>query len=82
MPEIESKLWQSTAVRCFAGYRENERPLSFLVDDREIEVRTILDSWREPDHLFFRVEAEDGRVYEIRHHEYDDLWQVRVPAPG
>jgi len=81
MPDDKSKSWKQTAVRCLAGFRADERPLSFLVDDREIKVRTILDSWREPDYLIFRVEAEDGRVYEIRHHEYDDSWQVRGLAP-
>jgi hypothetical protein len=70
------KSWNRTAVRCLAGYRADERPLSFLVVDDEIEVRTVLESWREPDYLFFKVEAEDGRVYVLRHHEYEDSWEA------
>jgi hypothetical protein len=60
-----------------ASYRENERPISFLVDEREIEIRAILESWREPYYLCFRVETDDGLVYDLRHHEYEDSWQVR-----
>jgi len=71
------KPWNRTAVRCLAGYRADERPLSFLMDEGEIEVRTILESWREPDYLYFRIETKDGRVYDLRHHEYDDSWHVR-----
>jgi len=47
------------------------------MDESEIEVRTILESWREPDYLCFRAETEDGRVYNLRHHDYEDFCQVR-----
>ncbi len=33
--------------------------------------------WREVDYLWFGVETGDGRVYKLRHHEYNDYWQVR-----
>jgi hypothetical protein len=77
MSEIAPNPWVRTAVRCLASSRANERPISFLLDDTEIEVRSILGSWREPDYLCFRVETKDGRRYELRHHEYDDCWQLR-----
>lgn len=69
--------WNRTKVKCLAGSRANERPLSFLVGEAEIEVRTVVESWREPDYLYFKVEAEDGRTYILRHHEYVDSWQAR-----
>jgi len=50
------------------------------VDRREIQVRAILKSWREPDFLLFKVETDDGRIYDLRHHEFDDAWQVRESA--
>ncbi len=81
MSEIASKSWNRTAVRCMAGYRADERPLSFLVDDREIEIFTIVESWREPDYSYFRVKTKDDRVYDLRRHEYEDYWQVREPGP-
>jgi len=39
-----------------------------------------LKSWREPDYLYFKVETHDGRVYDLRHHEYEYSWQVRESA--
>jgi hypothetical protein len=77
MSEIVLKPWKSTEVRCLAGYRANERPISFLEEERRIGIRTILDSWREPDYVCFKVETEDSRVYDLRYHEHDDYWQVR-----
>jgi len=80
MSEIAMNSWKRTAVRCLAGSRANERPLSFLLDEREIGIRTIQAFWREPDYLYFKVETDEGRVYELRHHEYEDSWQVRESA--
>jgi hypothetical protein len=47
------------------------------VDERQVEIRTILENWLEPDYLYFRVETEAGRVFVLRHHEYEDSRQVR-----
>lgn len=80
MSEISLKSWKRADVKCLAGYRANERPLSFLLDEIEIEVHTIIESWREPDYLCFKVETRDGLVYELRHHEYEDFWQIKELA--
>ena len=77
MPEIVRNTWIRTAVRCLASSRADERPISFLLDSTEVEIRSILESWREPDYLYFRVQTKDGRAYEIRHHEYTDFWEMR-----
>ena len=82
MPETSPSSWVRTAVRCLAGSRANERPISFLVDDREVEIGAVPGSWREPDYLYFRVETKEGRVYEIRHHEYEDVWEVKERTDG
>lgn len=80
MSEIPLKSWNHTTVRCLAGYRANEKPVSFLVNGREIKILTILKSWREPDHLCFKVETEHRKVYELRYHEYEDSWHARESA--
>jgi len=51
--EIAPKSCKRTAVRCLDVYTATERLISFLVDEQEIEVRTILESWREPEYLCF-----------------------------
>jgi hypothetical protein len=76
MPKIAPSPWVRTAVRCLASSRASERPISFLLNDTEIEIRVVLESWREPDYLYFSVETKDGRAYVIRHHEYEHSWEV------
>lgn len=78
MSESGLKLWESVEVKSLAGSRANERPISILRGRDVIEIRRILASWREPDHLYFKVEAEDGRICDLRHHEYEDYWQMRA----
>ncbi len=82
MPEIAHNPWIRTAVRCLASSRASERPISFLLGDSEVEIRAVLESWREPDYLYFRVEMKDGGVYEIRYHEYEYVWEVRESTHG
>jgi len=82
MPEIAPNPWIRTEVQCLAGSRANERPIALLLDETVIEIHSILQSWREPDYLYFRVKTKDGRVYELRHHEYEDLWEVRESTHG
>jgi hypothetical protein len=77
---MSPKPWNHTEVKCLAGFRANERPLSFLVGEAETEVRTVVESWREPDYLYFKVETGDGRVYILRHHEVEDFWEARESA--
>jgi len=77
MPNGSQEIWKITAVRCLSGSRADERPLSFLADEGEIAVHSIRESWREPDFLHFRVEANDGRVFDLRHHEFEHFWEMR-----
>jgi hypothetical protein len=64
-------------VQYLAGSRANDRPISFLLNGTGIGIRSVLESRREPDYLHFRIETKDGRVYELRHHEFEDYWDVR-----
>ena len=65
-----------------SGSRADEQPISFLLDDSEVEIHFILKSWREPDYLYFRVETKEGGVYELRRHEYEDAWEMEEAARG
>jgi hypothetical protein len=65
-------------VECYAGYRADERPLRFRLaappDARPHEVREVLDQWYGVDYRCFRVRADDGTVYVLRHQEREDRW--------
>ncbi len=55
------------AVECYAGYKADERPQKFMIRGRAFEVVEVLDRWYDPDAIFFRVRADDGNLYILRH---------------
>lgn len=54
-------------VQCYAGRTADERPVRFRLDGREYMVEEVLDQWYGPEHAFFKVRADDGSVYILRH---------------
>jgi hypothetical protein len=54
-------------VECYAGRKADERPLRFRLDEHQYAVTEVLDSWQGPEHVFFKVRADDGCIYILRH---------------
>jgi len=54
-------------VECYAGQRDSERPVRFLVENHSYFVSEVLDQWYGPEHIFFKVRADDGNVYILQH---------------
>lgn len=71
------------AVKCYSGFKLNERPLSFFLHDREFTVMDIEGSWFEEDEAgntkctCFRVRADDGDLYLLGYDEGSDSWSLR-----
>jgi|SRR5580700_10748976 hypothetical protein len=63
-------------VLCYSGYRPNERPQKFTVKGREFEVSELDGQWYSPDAIYFRVRANDGNYYVLRHDEGQDSWTL------
>jgi hypothetical protein len=63
-------------VECHAGYRADERPLRFAIRGRVFEVTEVDDQWYSPDARYFRVRADDGNFYVLRHDEIADDWTL------
>ncbi|HET9402726.1 MAG TPA: hypothetical protein VFO34_17400, partial [Candidatus Acidoferrales bacterium] len=61
-------------VECHAGYKADERPLRFFLNDHAYEIVAIDDQWYSPGASLFRVRADDGNVYILRHDETQDRW--------
>lgn len=68
-------------VECYAGYRGEESPRRFHLEDRHLEVVSVLDRWLAPDHRYFKVLADDGEEYILRHDTEAQHWEVSNPAP-
>jgi hypothetical protein len=54
-------------VECYAGWKAEERPIRFRLDAREYLVEEVDDQWYGPKHVFFKVRADDGNLYILRH---------------
>ena len=67
-------------VECYAGYKGDQRPRLFFMDGRPYEVRVLLDTWYGPDDEYFRVLADDGNIYVLRHRhtENADAWSLEA----
>lgn len=66
-------------VECYSGYRAAERLLSFRGKSAGAVMRTvakIIDQWYGPDDRFFKVLADDGNLYVLRHSEREDVWTL------
>jgi hypothetical protein len=63
-------------VECYAGYRADEKPLRFAIRGRPFDVREVDDRWYSPGATYFRVLADDGNFYILRHDEQQDLWTL------
>jgi hypothetical protein len=64
-------------VECYAGYKADQRPLRFTPAVRgapTYEVNEILDQWYGVGYQCFKVRADDGNIYIIRHEDEDDGW--------
>jgi len=63
-------------VVTYSGFKAEERPLRFVLNGREYEVREVEDRWYSPEAIYFRVVASDGNRYVLRHDEAADTWSL------
>lgn len=69
-------------VECYAGYRSEETPRRFFLGDRPFEVTEVLDSWLAPEHRYFKVKADDGGIYILRHDVREAFWELTLFDSG
>ncbi len=67
-------------VECYAGYRGEQTPRRFYLQKRCFQVQELLDCWLGPEHRYFKVVADDGGVYILRHDTGHDLWELTMFA--
>ena len=63
-------------VECYSGYKADEKPLSFSIDDKKFMIEKIIDQWRTPDSECFKILADDGGEYILKHDVRNDKWDL------
>ncbi|MGO4395516.1 hypothetical protein AB4Z46_29590 [Variovorax sp. M-6] len=63
-------------VACCVGYLGEPEPVAFWLGERRIAVRCIVDRWFAPTQRWFKVDADDGHLYVLRHDEKAGDWEL------
>ncbi|SNS33181.1 hypothetical protein SAMN06265795_102250 [Noviherbaspirillum humi] len=65
------------------GLHGDPDPASFQLGGRQIDVVSIIDRWRAPDHAYFKVRGSDDALYILRLDSGSGLWELTLfKAPG
>ena len=74
----------AAAVSCYAGYKGEEIPRSFVLQGTEHHVTSVLECWYErsfssfsSEFMNWRVMAGDNREYILRYDQQEDRWEAR-----
>ena len=65
-------------VECYSGRKADERPVRFRLEERDYLVEEILDQWYGTEDVFYKIRANDGDVYILRHQTStaDGIWDL------
>lgn len=63
-------------VRCYAGYRANERPTRLILGEQTLEIVEVEDRWHSPGETYFRVRVQGGDRYVLRYVEAQEVWSL------
>jgi hypothetical protein len=70
-------------VFAYSGYRADEIPRSFVINNQKIDITDILNMWIEEQKenkstkRFFRVRDKNGLVYTLYYNEKETAWFLR-----
>jgi len=53
-------------VECYSGFKTDERPVRFRLDERQYLIEEIVDQWYGTQDVFYKVRADDGSLYILR----------------
>ncbi len=65
-------------MQCYSGQKADEYPVRFGLGDHNYSVEEILDRWYGPDDNYFKVRADDGNLYVLRHSPASDTWSLEA----
>jgi hypothetical protein len=69
-------------VDAYSGYKANERPSQFTLDEVVYEIAAVLDQWYEPSATYFKVQSTEKKIYLLRYDEEADDWTLQSGFDG
>jgi len=67
---------QPVRVECYAGYKTEERPVRIVLEAQTLEIAQVEDRWYSPGATYFRVLADNGDRYVLRHDDAQGVWSL------
>ena len=67
-------------VTAYSGYKANERPSQFTLDEQVYEAFGVLDQWYEPSATYFKVQSTEGKTYLLDTTKTPMNGRCRVPS--
>lgn len=64
-------------VECRSESSYPEKPVALTWEGARREVDTILDRWRDPQGIHFRVRTTDGLIFELVYTTATDVWLIK-----
>lgn len=68
-------------VESHSGYKADEYPKRFLLDDKWYEINEITDRWYQrnvdpewPDSVYFKILTSEGGEFILKHETVNDRW--------
>jgi hypothetical protein len=71
-----------THVDAYSGYKANERPRQFVLDDEIYEIAAVLDQWYQPYATYFKVQTVERKTYLLCYDEEIDEWTLQSGFDG
>jgi hypothetical protein len=72
-------------VTTHSGFKADERPVAFIWQGRQYRIQDIIDRWYEggmkagsPALNYFKILADNGSQYIIRHNALFDAWAIVI----
>jgi len=64
-------------VDACSGYRANERPRQFRLDEDVFEIEEVEDRWYDQDAEYFKVRTVDGKRFLLRCDSQTSEWSLQ-----
>jgi len=61
-------------VHSYSGYKANEKPLSFILNNKTHTIQEILDQWYGLSETYFKVRCNKMEIYLLKYDQKIDKW--------
>lgn len=63
-------------VECKDGDERDMEPKGFVLGERTLQVKEVLDRWFGNSYTYFKVQADDDHTYILKHHRLAGTWEL------